>query len=211
MSTTRDYFDDVAPEWDRMRQRFFGDGVRRQVIAAAGIRAGHDVADIGTGTGFLAEAALDAGAHVIGIDISPEMLAAATAKFAGRPFETRAGDADRLPLDDDAVDAAVANMMLHHAADPAGAIREMARIVKPGGALVLTDADVHTHEWLREEQHDRWLGFDRAAVAAWFAQAGLSDVVVADTGELCSPTSVAGACAAITIFIARGRKPPAQA
>ena len=91
MSTTRDYFDDVAPEWDWMRQRFFGDGVRRQVIAAAGIRAGHDVADIGTGTGFLAEAALDAGAHVIGIDISPEMLAAATAKFAGRPFETRAG------------------------------------------------------------------------------------------------------------------------
>jgi hypothetical protein len=75
--------------------------------------------------------------------------------------------------------------------------------------LVLTDADTHTHEWLREEHHDVWLGFARADVAAWFRAAGLDDVTVGDTHEICSPTSTCGTRAAITIFIARGVKPHA--
>jgi ubiquinone/menaquinone biosynthesis C-methylase UbiE len=207
--STRDYFNDVAAQWDEMRQRFFGEGVRRAAVAAAGVQPGMVVADVGTGTGFLAEAALDAGARVIGIDISEEMLAMAAAKFGGRPFEGRPGGVDRLPLSNAEVDVIVANMVLHHAPDPPGAIREMARALKPVGVLVLTDADTHTHEWLRTEQHDRWLGFDRGDIAAWFADAGLVSVSVDDTKELCSPTSNAGTQAAITIFLARGVKPPA--
>jgi SAM-dependent methyltransferase len=98
-------------------------------------------------------------------------------------------------------------MVLHHAPDPAHAIHEMARALKPGGTLVITDADTHTHEWLRTEQHDRWLGFDRAEVVQWFRAAGLEEVSVGDTKELCSPTSRCGTRAAITVFLARGRKP----
>jgi ubiquinone/menaquinone biosynthesis C-methylase UbiE len=208
--STRDYFNDVAAQWDEMRQRFFGEGVRRAAVAAAGVQPGMVVADVGTGTGFLAEAGLDAGARVIGIDISEEMLAMAAAKFVGRPFEGRPGEVDRLPLRNGEVDVIVANMVLHHAPDPPGAIREMARALKPGGVLVLTDADTHTHEWLRTEQHDLWLGFDRGAIAAWFADAGLVSVSVDDTKELCSPTSNCGTQATITIFLARGAKPAAR-
>jgi ubiquinone/menaquinone biosynthesis C-methylase UbiE len=204
--STRDYFNDVASEWDRMRQRFFGDGVRRAAIAAAQAAPGMTIADVGIGTGFLAEAALDAGARVIGIDISDAMLAEATRKFAGRPFDAREGGVDALPLADGEVDAVVANMVLHHAPDPAGAIREMARALKPGGTLVITDADSHTHEWLRTEQHDRWLGFARNDVAGWFTAAGLKEVSVGDTDEICCPTSTCGTQASITIFIARGRR-----
>jgi hypothetical protein len=72
---------------------------------------------------------------------------------------------------------------------------------------VITDADSHTHEWLRTEQHDRWLGFDRGDIARWFRDAGLEEVSVGDTREVCSPTSECGTHAAITIFIARGVKP----
>ena len=75
MSETREYFDKVADQWDSMRQKFFGEGVRRAAIAAARVGPGMTVADVGTGTGFLAEAAIDAGARVIGIDISEGMLA----------------------------------------------------------------------------------------------------------------------------------------
>jgi ubiquinone/menaquinone biosynthesis C-methylase UbiE len=207
MDRTREYFDEISVKWEEMRQAFFGDGVRRAAIAAAGVKPGFVVADVGIGSGFIAEAALDAGARVIGIDNSSGMLAEVARRFAGRPFETRSGEADLLPLADGEVDAVLANMFLHHAPDPPASIREMARALKPGGTLVITDADSHEHEWLRTEQHDRWLGFNRAEIGSWFRDAGLEDVAVGDTQEICSPTSECGVKAAITIFLARGRKP----
>lgn len=207
MNDIRDYFDGVAPAWDSMREQFFGEGVRRAAIAAAGIQPGMTVADVGTGTGFLAAAAIDAGAHVVGVDLSAGMLAEVTARLAGRPFEARQSDGAALPLHDGEADAVVANMFLHHAEDPPATIREMARALKSGGRLVITDADTHAHEWLRTEQHDRWLGFDRSDISAWFRAAGLEQVSVGDTHEMCSPTSECGTKAAITIFLARGVKP----
>jgi ubiquinone/menaquinone biosynthesis C-methylase UbiE len=206
MDETREYFDNVAEKWDEMRRTLFGEGVRTAALDAAGVGAGALVADVGTGTGFLAEAALARGARVIGIDQSEGMLAQARARFAGRPFDGRVGDLDALPLADGEADAVLANMVLHHAPDPPRAIREMARALKPGGRLVVTDADSHSHEWLRLEQHDRWLGFDRGDIARWFAAAGLAEVEVGDTRELCTPTSTCGTRAAITIFVARGSK-----
>jgi ubiquinone/menaquinone biosynthesis C-methylase UbiE len=207
MSDTREYFDQVAGQWDEMRRQFFGEGVRRTAIAAAGIGPGDVVIDVGTGTGFLAEAALDAGARVIGIDLSEGMLAQVSTRLAGRPFEGRQSTETSLPLHPGEADAVVANMFLHHAEDPARTIRAMADALRPGGRLVITDADTHTHDWLRTEQHDRWLGFERADVVQWFHAAGLEDVSVGDTKELCSPTSRCGTRAAITVFLARGRKP----
>jgi len=211
VNDTKGYFDTVAPDWDSMRRQFFGNGVREAAIAAAGVGPGMTVADVGTGTGFLAEAALDAGARVVGIDISDGMLQQARSRFTGRAFDARRGDTAALPLTSGEVDAVLGNMVLHHADDPPAAIREMARALKPGGALVITDADTHTHEWLRTEQHDRWLGFDRDDVRRWFSDAGLENVSVGDTREICSPTSTCGTHAAITIFIASGRKPPITA
>jgi ubiquinone/menaquinone biosynthesis C-methylase UbiE len=206
MDETREYFDSVADKWDDMRRTFFGEGVRQAAVAAARLQPGATVADVGTGTGFLAEGALDAGARVIGIDASDGMLARVRERFGDRDFEARLGELDALPLRDGEVDAVLANMVLHHAPDPPLAIREMARALKPGGRLVITDADTHTHEWLRTEQHDRWLGFARADIARWFAEAGLQEVAVGDTHEICSPTSACGTRAAITIFVAEGRK-----
>jgi ubiquinone/menaquinone biosynthesis C-methylase UbiE len=206
MSDTKEYFDKVADQWDTMRRQFFGEGVRRAAIAAAEVKPGMIVADVGTGTGFLAEAAVNAGARVIGIDISDGMLAQVSSRLASRNFEARLGDTAALPLADGEADAVLGNMVLHHAEDPPAAIREMARALKPGGRLVITDADTHSHEWLRTEQHDRWMGFDRGDIRRWFAAAGLKDVTVGDTHEICSPTSNCGTQAAITIFIATGTR-----
>ena len=204
---TREYFESVAHKWDEMRRQFFGEGVREASIAAADIRSSSIVADVGTGTGFIAEGALAAGARGIGVDSSDGMLAEAQKRFAEERFEARAGDVESLPLSTAEVDVVLANMVLHHAPDPLSAIREMTRVLKPGGRLVITDADTHKHEWLRTEQHDRWLGFERADIVRWFCDAGLVEVTVASTTELCCPTSECGTKAEITIFLARGTKP----
>ena len=206
MDETQQYFDGVAGQWEQMRRQFFGDGVRRAAVAAAQIAPSAVVVDVGTGTGFLAEAALAAGARVIGIDASDGMLDQARQRFAGAAFEARAGDVDAIPVEDGSADAVLANMVLHHAPDPPHAIAEMTRILKRGGRLVITDADRHSHEWLLTEMHDRWLGFDRTEIARWFREAGLQEVSVTDTHELCTPSSQSGTQAAITIFLACGRK-----
>ena len=206
MNDIREYFDNVADKWDEMRQQFFGEGVRRAAVAAAGAGPGTTVIDVGTGTGFLAEAAIDAGATVIGIDLSEGMLEQVSTRLRGKPFAARQSDGSTLPLNGSEADAVIANMFLHHAEDPPEAIRQMAAALKPGGRLVITDADTHEHEWLRTEQHDRWLGFAREDIARWFREAGLEQVTVGDTQEICSPTSECGTRAAITIFLARGVK-----
>jgi hypothetical protein len=94
-----------------MRRAFFGEGVRRKSIEAARVGPGMVVADVGTGTGFLAELALDAGADVIGIDISGGILAQVTARFAGRHFEARQGDTAALTLHAGEVDAVLGNLV----------------------------------------------------------------------------------------------------
>ena len=95
MDPTREYFDKVADQWDDMRAGVFRRRVRRASIEAARVGPGMVVADVGSCTGFLAELALDAGARVIGIDISDGMLAQVTSRFAGRPFKPRPGTRPR--------------------------------------------------------------------------------------------------------------------
>jgi arsenite methyltransferase len=70
-------------------------------------------------------------------------------------------DVQPLQLPDESVDAVFANMLLHHCPDPLAAILKMARILKPGGRLVITDVDTHAHEWMKAEMADVWLGFER--------------------------------------------------
>jgi ubiquinone/menaquinone biosynthesis C-methylase UbiE len=203
--SSKAYFDDVAGDWDDMRGGFFPDAVREAALRAAGVKSGQLAADIGAGTGFITGALLAAGLNVVAVDQSPAMLDVLAGKF--ERVDARPGTAEALPLTDEHVDHAFANMYLHHVEDPAAAIREMARILKPGGRLVITDLDTHEFHFLVEEQHDRWMGFARDDVRGWFEAAGLRDVVVDCVGGDCCADSVAGAGRAeVSIFIATGTK-----
>ncbi|HEM60707.1 MAG TPA: class I SAM-dependent methyltransferase [Chloroflexi bacterium] len=206
--SSKEYFDDVARQWNTMREVFFSDAVRDRAISMAQVQPGQIAADIGAGSGFVTEGLLERGLRVIAVDQSPVMLEEIGRKIASpEALDCRVGQAERLPLDDEAVDHVFANMYLHHVESPLDAIEEMVRILRPGGGLVITDLDEHNFQFLRTEQHDLWLGFKREDVQAWLCASGLIDVVLDSVGEDCCSQSECGADPArISIFLAYGRK-----
>jgi ubiquinone/menaquinone biosynthesis C-methylase UbiE len=205
---SRQYFDTVAPQWDNLRKGFFSEAVREKAFDVAGVMPGKLAADIGAGSGFVTEGLLKRGLRVIAVERSEAMLEEMRRKFGeGGAVEYRIGEAESLPLEDGSVDYVFANMVLHHVDSPSAAIREMARIVKPGGRLIITDLDRHDFEFLRTEHCDRWMGFDRPEMARWLAEAGLVEVGIDCVGENCCAASQSGCGeAAVSIFVASGMK-----
>ena len=137
------------------------------------------VADLGCGDGYLSIEASRWASRVVAIDRSRPVLerARALARRRGvRNITWRQGEIERVPLRDGSVDLAILSQALHHAADPAAAAAEAARIVAPGGRVLVLDLREHDQEWVTARLGDRWRGFSDATLARLLKQAGLSDV-----------------------------------
>lgn len=206
--SSKQYFEEVATQWDRLRSSFFPESIREKAITAAGVTAGTVAADIGAGTGFITEELLKRGVRVVAVDQAENMLQQMRAKFGPEAsVECRQGDAERLPIETASLDYAFANMYLHHVENPARAVREIARTLKPGGRLVITDLDEHSFEFLVSEQHDRWMGFKREDVQRWFQDAGLKEVRVESAhASCCADSECKTERAEVSIFLAIGTK-----
>ncbi len=185
----RNFFDAVGPEWDGLRKVFNDAALRAQAVARL-VPPRLKVADIGTGTGILACELASLGLDVIGIDQSARMLEAARSKVDDQHFppggrvELKRGDAEQIPLADGEVDAALAHMVLQYLASPGDAIREMARVVKPGGIVIAVDFVSHDLQWMEQELGVVWRGFASATVQQWFTAAGLVEVNVEESESL---------------------------
>ncbi len=203
------YFERVAGDWDAIRASYFSEAVREAAIAHAYLRPEMVVADMGSGTGFMAAGLAPLVGRVYVLDGSAAMLDVARHNLAA--FDNviyQVPDGHKISLPDASLDVVTANMYLHHCPDPAAAIQEMARVLKPGGRLVISDMDAHDHEWMRQEMADEWLGFDRTEVKAWLRGADLVNVLVDCTSQSCCATSEAddAAKAEISVFVATGSR-----
>jgi len=200
---SRSFFDAVGPEWDALRKVWNDDALRARALARV-LPRDLVVADVGTGTGTLALELAGAGLRVVAIDHSRAMLDAARRKLAESGTEDvdlRLGEAEALPLADGEVDAAFAHLVLQYLPAPGRAIAELARVVKPGGAVVVVDFVRHDREWMRQELGVVWLGFAPEEVASWLREAGLEQVRV----EVQAPNARGGDLP--STFIADARRP----
>jgi ubiquinone/menaquinone biosynthesis C-methylase UbiE len=172
----KEFFERVASDWDTMRLAYYDERVIEKMAEVSGVGESSKVADVGTGTGFVAAGIAPRVERVVGIDNAPAMLEVARENLralGASNVDLVVGEVARLPLEENAVDAAFANMVLHHAEDPEATIREMARVARPGGTVAITDEVAHPYAWMREEHADIWLGFEQGQVRRYFAVAGL--------------------------------------
>lgn len=137
--------------------------------------------DIGTGTGRLLELVAPRCGHALGIDASRDMLALARGRLAERGVAERCtvrqADLYRLPLPDAGFDVVALQMVLHYADDPAAALAEAARVLRPDGLLVIVDLAPHDRAELLDRHAHRWPGFDDAALSGWLGAAGCAALV----------------------------------
>jgi SAM-dependent methyltransferase len=139
------------------------------------------VADIGCGEGYLTVEASRWASRVVAVDRSAVVLKRARALAARRRVRNviwKRGELDRLPLRDASVDVALLSQALHHAADPARAMREAARVVVPGGRVLVLDLRAHEEAWVKTRLGDEWLGFSDDTIGKLMKGAGLTEVRV---------------------------------
>ena len=175
------YFRAHAAEWDRIRKLHVADeAVESAIRAALADKPFRSLLDLGTGTGRMLElfgAEIERG---LGLDLSLDMLLLARDRLerAGlKNCSVRQGDLYDLPLANDSFDVVILHQVLHFLDDGARAIKEAARVLRPGGRLLVVDFAPHEQEFLREQFAHRRLGFARETVTQWMASAGLEPLM----------------------------------
>lgn len=178
-SDSREFFDSVAPEWGSMRGDFYDDAVIGRLLEAGLLNESVTLVDLGAGDGYLSRAVSPKVKKVIAVDISGEMLKQLAKKAAGEGLSnirTIESDACDMPLEDESVNLVCANMFLHHIEEPVLAVREMYRILKPGGRVFLADLKEHGNTEFKERMHDVWQGFSQNKVKEWFSKCGFRNI-----------------------------------
>jgi ubiquinone/menaquinone biosynthesis C-methylase UbiE/DNA-binding transcriptional ArsR family regulator len=204
------YFQAHASEWDSIRALHVAEGEVEAAIADVLGKGPFDLfVDLGTGTGRMLELFGARYRRGIGLDQSSAMLAYARAKLerAGLTHaHVRLGDIYDLPLADHAAEAVVMHQVMHFLNDPQRAIREAARVLAPGGRLLIVDFAPHELEYLREQFAHERLGLSGPLVTQWLGDCGLC---VLKTRELAPPGGEGAAKLTVSVWLA-GR-PPAGA
>ena len=205
------YFRENASEWDRLRALHASESAVEQaardlLVPVQGERFAR-LLDLGTGTGRMLAVLADRAVAMTGFDNNIDMLAFARvrAEDGGVPAhaDLHQGDIHALPVEDGAADAAVIHQVLHFLADPGAALTEAARVLAPGGRLLVVDFARHDLEFLREQHAHRRLGFDRDEIETLAGAVGFNPL---DYREIPAPgeMGVEGLIVSLWLFERQG-------
>src|SRR5688500_6767972 len=177
-TTSQEFFSSSAGQWDRLREELFGDRFQLPAFAALA-DAGWTDGDLGCGTGQVSAALAPFVARVVAVDASAAMLQAAKKRLhAFDNIDLRRGELEALPIDDGRLDAATLMLVLHHVPEPAGALAEVARVLKPGGRVVIVDMLPHDRETYRHQMGHLWLGFADDYTRTLLEESGFTEIRV---------------------------------
>jgi len=196
------FFADAAAQWDQIRHELYGSAFTGHAVA--GLLPGDwTVADLGCGSGSLACELSPFVEQIIGVDSSAAMLKAARKNIRElKNIDLRRGDLTDVPLDDASCDAALCVLVLTYVADVQQAICEMARIVRPGGRVVVLDLLVHDRDAFRRQMGQVHMGFKIAMMEKMLQDAGLSQIC-------CRPLPPAPQATGPALLLATASKPAA--
>ena len=178
-----DYFAQNADHWDEIRSFYTSESaVEEAIMRAAGEGPFERLVDLGAGTGRMLTLLGGRAKRSSGLDLSRQMLNIARGNVAAAGLagcELRHGDIFDTRLADGSADLVVVHQVLHYLGEPAAAVAEAARLVGPGGRLIIVDFAPHTLEFLRAEHRHRRLGFFDDEMERWLAAADLGEVAIA--------------------------------
>ena len=177
-----DWFAANAGEWHLMATlEGKAAHVEEAMVAAASAGGVGRLLDIGTGTGRLVELLAAAATSATALDRSPEMLRLARSKIGaieGLHAEMKQGDMLALPFAAKSFDTVILHQVLHFVEEPVAAITEAARVLAPGGKLIIADYAAHAQEELRDRFRHRRLGFEPEDMLRWLSAAGLTSTIL---------------------------------
>ena len=175
---SEEFFATAAGGWDHLRGDLFGDTFYLWAVLGL-IDPTLAVGDFGCGTGQLTETIAPHVRLVVAVDSSTEMLDAARIRLTGLPnVDLRKGELEALPLVAEELDAAMMSLVLHYSPDPARALSEVARVLKPGGRILIVDMQPHERVEYQQQMGHVWLGFSEKQISRYLTAAGFDDVRV---------------------------------
>ena len=175
---SEEFFATAAAGWDRLRKEQFGDAFHLWAVLGL-IDPALAVGDLGCGTGQLTATIAPYVRHVIAVDSSADMLDAARERLAGvENVDIRRGELEALPITDGQLDAAMLSLVLHYSPDPGRALAEVARVLRPGGRLLVVDMQPHERVDYQQPMGHVWLGFSEKQMSRLLVGAGLGGVRV---------------------------------
>jgi ArsR family transcriptional regulator len=178
-SKSQEFFASAAGQWDKLREDLFGRASYLHALPGL-LDADWVVGDLGCGTGQVASSLAPFVRQVIAVDRSADMLQAARRRLRDLAnVDVRRGELEALPIQDGDLDAATLLLVLHHLPDPVAALSEAARVLRPGGRLLISDMLPHDRETYRQQMGHVWLGFGEEPLRRMLGNAGFEQVRIA--------------------------------
>ena len=177
-SKSQEFFSSASGEWDRLRADLFGDTFHLRALLGL-LDPAAVIGDLGCGTGQLSQLVAPFVREVVAVDGSADMLRAARGRLAEhRNVDVRLGTLEALPVDNGQLDIAIMGLVLHHVPDPGVVLTEAARVLTPGGRLLVIDMLPHDRAEYQQQMGHVWLGFPEPQLRKWLSAAGFESVRV---------------------------------